>query len=231
MYEEFHRMWIDDDNREGKKHRHTDILSEMRTERFICAPDFDDWKEPLFNDFHTIFDKFAHKIIITIPFRFDVPEKCVSLHRLLYLREGERENANSFSANECGNFYNYIDYISMVVVRRRWMAAFEQTVEWVETVMAVIEADTKSSVIIIIHIGLIGVQIRFEEWSLWFCQNECVLGPQPFRLATTAAATYLPHAINSSTKTTILIYRRLKRRERKINESNPYRIHCYGFRM
>lgn len=35
----------------------------------------------------------------------------------------------------------------------------------------------------------------------------------------------------STLKTTILIYRHFKRRERKINESNPYRIHCFGFAL
>lgn len=104
--------------------------------------------------------------------------------------------------------------------------------EWDKCVMAVIEADTKSSVIII-YIGLIGVQIRFEEWSLWFCQNEYERSTPTTSIASAHSQACLPRAhthTNSFMNTTILIYRRFKRRERKINESNPYRIHCFGFR-
>lgn len=110
-------MWIDGDDRDRvgttKKSRvrpnsHTDnwyLIWEMRSQHLFVHLILMTEKSH-FCDFHTIFDKFARKIIITIPFlicygtgRDDIVWECYPFWRVHI------------------NFYNYIDYIAMTVVR------------------------------------------------------------------------------------------------------------------
>lgn len=150
---------------------------------FICAPDCRWLKKATF-----VISK--QYLINSLPqnnnYNFDwiYVWDCTSMvwHWLLSILYSISSFRLAFYACIYSNFYNYIDYIFDVTAENGieysdfdalavwYLGAVIQYRNGMKEVwwLIVIETDTKSVSVIIIYIGLMGVKIRYEEWSLWF---------------------------------------------------------------